>query len=263
MKLRILLYIAVMFIACNAITAKNRSNKIVTLDNYYNHEVNKEGNVWHYTWEDTSMGGFSALGELFKKAGGTLKTLSQKPTEQTLKDSKVYIIVDPDKEKESPAPKYMDEEAANTIMEWVKKGGRLVIFTNDKGNCDLQKINILSEKAGIHFNENSISNERPYSGGERFYDDCAFTKFTKHPIFKGVTKILLKGVCTIKCTKPARGILMADDGSAVMAVSKVEKGLVIAITDPWLYNEYLDDSHLPDDFTNDIAAENLSKWLLD
>ena len=55
---------------------------------------------------------------------------------------------------------------------------------------------------------------------------------------------------------------MDENGAAVMAVAKVGKGKVIAITDPWLYNEYLDGSHLSTDFTNDIAASNLVKWLL-
>lgn len=261
MKRRIYLFLSLL-ISFTALSAQRESNTIITLDNYYNHEVKKDGTVWHYTWDDISMGGFSQLGDLFKKEKATLSTLSQKPTESNLKDSKVYIIVDPDTEKESASPIYMDEEAADAIIEWVKRGGRLLLFTNDKGNCDLDKINILSNKAGIHFNENSISNERPSTNGERHYDDCAFTKFTKHPIFRGVNKIFLKGICTIECKKPARGILKDDNGSVVMAQAKVGKGLVIAITDPWLYNEYMDDSHLSKDFSNDIAASNLVKWLL-
>ncbi len=261
MKRRIYLFLSLL-ISFTALSAQNEAKKIVTLDNYYNHEINKKGQVWHYTWEDTSMGGFSLLGDIFKQNGATLTTLCEKPTKSLLENSKVYIIVDPDTEKESASPNYMDEESADVIIDWVKKGGRLLLFTNDKGNCDLEKINILSEKAGIHFNENSIKNERPSTNGERHYDDCAFTKFPKHPLFRRVQKIFLKGICTIDCKKPARGILMDENGAAVMAVAKVGKGKVIAITDPWLYNEYLDGSHLSTDFTNDIAASNLVKWLL-
>ena len=261
MKRKIFLFLAVL-LTCNITYAQNKSDKVVMLDNYYNHEVNKDGKVWHYTWDDNTNGGFLQLGQLFEEAGGTLKTLTVKPDKSNLKGSKIYIIADPDIESESPSPKYMDEQAASDIMAWVKKGGKLVLFTNDKGNCDLQKINILSEKAGIHFNENSVSNERPFKKGERFFDDCAFTKFTKHPIFKDVKKIFLKGICTIDCTKGARGILMTEKGEVVMAQAKVGKGMVLAITDPWLYNEYIGHILLPDDFTNETAAANLVKWLM-
>ncbi|MCH5689181.1 hypothetical protein LWM68_36000 [Niabella sp. W65] len=42
----------------------------VLLDNYFNNEWKDENGArvaWHYLWSDTSMGGYSELGELFKK----------------------------------------------------------------------------------------------------------------------------------------------------------------------------------------------------
>lgn len=252
------LIISLLLCLCNAVSAQ----KTVMLDNYYNHEINKAGKVWHYTWEDTSEGGFSQLGDMFRNAGGVLKTLTEKPNAANLSGSSVYIIVDPDTEKETKTPNFMDETAATEIMKWVKAGGRLVLFTNDKGNCDLDKINILSEKAGMHFNDNSISNERPFTRTQRYFNDCAFTKFARHPMFKGVNKILLKGVCTIRCVKPAKGIVKSDDGGVVIAQSKIGKGYVIAITDPWLYNEYIGHQLLPADFNNEKAAVNMVEYLL-
>jgi hypothetical protein len=178
MKKCIVTFLSLSFLFLDSFGQKN-----VTLDNYYNHEV-KNGKVWHYTWDDKSMGGFKTLGENFEKFGGTLKTMTKKPTYENLKNSKVYIIVDPDTPKETENPKYMDEEAANEILKWVKKGGNLLLMTNDKFNCDLEHTNILSDKVGIHFNDDCIANERPIINRVRHLDDCAFTHFAKHPLTK-------------------------------------------------------------------------------
>ena len=47
-----------------------------------------------------------------------------------------------------------------------------------------------------------------------------------------------------------------------MTESKVGKGLVVAVGDPWIYNEYIDHAYLPADFENLKAAENLTQYLL-
>ena len=47
-----------------------------------------------------------------------------------------------------------------------------------------------------------------------------------------------------------------------MAITKHGKGMVFAVGDPWLYNEYTDGRKLPADFQNFQAAQDLSAWLL-
>ena len=47
-----------------------------------------------------------------------------------------------------------------------------------------------------------------------------------------------------------------------MAVSKVGKGTVFAVGDPWLYNEYTDGRKLPAKYENYKAMEDLVQWLL-
>jgi unsaturated rhamnogalacturonyl hydrolase len=47
-----------------------------------------------------------------------------------------------------------------------------------------------------------------------------------------------------------------------MAVSKLGKGTVFAIGDPWLYNEYTDGRKLSSSFENNTAAQDLAKWLI-
>jgi unsaturated rhamnogalacturonyl hydrolase len=40
------------------------------------------------------------------------------------------------------------------------------------------------------------------------------------------------------------------------------KGKVLAVGDPWLYNEYADGRKLPAEYENYKAAEDLVKWLI-
>ncbi|MCL5031418.1 MAG: hypothetical protein M1480_20640 [Bacteroidetes bacterium] len=66
-----------------------------------------------------------------------------------------------------------------------------------------------------------------------------FDVFPDHPIFKGVKKIYLKEISTLKLSGSAKPVL-TDKGDVIMASSKLGKGFVFAVGDPWLYNEYID-----------------------
>ena len=139
-----------------AIHAKAQS-KLVTLDSYFNDEYRKNAagqpEPFHYKWEETDNNGFSKLGDIFKSKGAQLQTLYQKPTLGNLKKTNIYIIVDPDTKKESPDPKFISPPDANVIEQWVKAGGKLLLFANDSSNVELPHFNTLAEKFGIHFND--------------------------------------------------------------------------------------------------------------
>jgi unsaturated rhamnogalacturonyl hydrolase len=47
-----------------------------------------------------------------------------------------------------------------------------------------------------------------------------------------------------------------------MASAKLGKGMVFAVGDPWLYNEYMNTRRLPDEYENAKAGKNLFQWLL-
>jgi unsaturated rhamnogalacturonyl hydrolase len=47
-----------------------------------------------------------------------------------------------------------------------------------------------------------------------------------------------------------------------MASARAGKGLVFAVGDPWLYNEYFDSRKLPAEYENAKAGKNLFQWLL-
>ena len=55
---------------------------------------------------------------------------------------------------------------------------------------------------------------------------------------------------------------MRHNGDVIMATAKLGRGVVFAIGDPWLYNEYVDGRKLPPEFENFKAAQDLSRWLI-
>lgn len=235
--------------------------KVVGLDYYYNHEVKKDANgkdvQWHYTWEDKAFSGYSALGNLIENMGATLYEIPKAPTLDELKNVSLYVIVDPDIPAENPTPNYMQDLTISEITKWVDQGGVLVLMLNDKGNCDFEHINKLSEKFGIHFNEDS----RNRVVGTQF-DMGKFDKFPKHPIFENVKHVYLKEISTLTLKEPAKAIF-TDSSHVVMAGANYGKGFVFAVGDPWIYNEYFDNRKLPVEFENYKAAKNLYGWLLE
>jgi len=71
----------------------------------------------------------------------------------------------------------------------------------------------------------------------------------------------MKEVASLTLAGNAEPILMSG-GNVIIASSKYGQGLVLAIGDPWLYNEYIDNRILPADFENYLAARNFCNWLL-
>ena len=236
-------------------------NKVVGLDYYFNDEwkEDKTGKKvrYHYTWEDENINsGYSKLGNIITHLDAGLTELPEAPTQKSLSRLSIYFIVDPDTKAENPNPHYIDSSSVKVIVNWVKNGGVLVLFGNDKGNAEFEHLNNLTENFGIQFNE--VSRNRVVDDK---FDMGKFDNFPDQPIFKGVKKIYLKEISTFSLTPPAKPIL-TDSGDVIMASSDFGKGFVFAVGDPWLYNEYIDNHKLPVGFENYKAAENLFKWLL-
>jgi unsaturated rhamnogalacturonyl hydrolase len=82
-----------------------------------------------------------------------------------------------------------------------------------------------------------------------------------HEIFATARNLYLKEVSTLKLSSPARSVL-SEGNDVIMAVSKVGKGTVFAVGDPWLYNEYIDGRKLPPEYDNYRAASDLALWLI-
>ena len=233
----------------------------VALDHYYNNETrkNKKGKEepFHYILSDTTDSGFSEFGGVFKKDGAKISELKSAPTAKNLKPYSIYMIVDPDTPQETSKPNYIEGKDVNVITDWVKNGGFLVLFANDKGNCEFEHLNNLAGRFGFHFNEVSLNHVE----GNNF-NMGAFTNLPYHPIFNGVSKIYMKEISTITVDAPQH-IILKKGNDAAIAFKRFGSGAVLAVGDPWLYNEYIGHRRLPLDFENHKAAENMVKWMLD
>ena len=239
---------------------KPGKNKVFLLDDYYNAEKKKDIKgveyAYHYKWPEMYNNGFSFLGNIITSNGLQTKTLSQAPTAGNLKNASIYMIVDADNIADNPTPNYMNDRDAQEIYNWVKAGGVLVLFHNDKPNADFTAINKLSDLFGIHFNEDTYNKVvgTNYVGGK-------IDVPTGDQIFKNVQTIYQKEVCSITVKAPARSVLTKGD-LVVFATAKIGKGTVFATGDPWLYNEYTDGRMLPAIYQNAEAAKDLVKWLI-
>ena len=235
-------------------------NKVFLLDDYYNAEKKKDIKgvqyAYHYKWPEMYNNGFSFLGNIITTNGLQTKTLSQAPTAGNLKNASIYMIVDADNIADNPTPNYMNDRDAQEIYNWVKAGGVLVLFHNDKPNADFTAINKLSDLFGIHFNEDTYNKVIGinYLGGK--IDVPA-----GHQILKNVQTIYQKEVCSITVKAPAKSVLTKGD-LVVFATAKIGKGTVFATGDPWLYNEYTDGRMLPAMYQNAEAAKDVVKWLI-
>jgi len=234
--------------------------KTVLLDDYYNSEKKKDitGKLmpFHYKWDEMPNSGFSYFGNVFNKYGIQTKTLSDAPEAKNLAQADIFIIVDADNIADNPQPNYVQPKDADAIYDWVKKGGVLVLLHNDKGNAEFEHFNTLTEKFGIHFNEDS---RNKVIGNQ--YETGTFNLTSSNEIFKTAKKVYLKEISTLKLSTPARAIL-TDNGDNIIAVSKVGKGTVFAVGDPWVYNEYVDGRKLPAEYENNKAANDLVVWLM-
>jgi unsaturated rhamnogalacturonyl hydrolase len=245
-----------MLAAIELMKKSNTKKKTIGLDYYFNNEW-KDGKQWHYTWEDKSNGGFYELGEIFKQYGAEITSVKTAPSPEALKGINVYIIVDPDTPAETENPNYIDEASRNSITEWVKNGGALLVMVNDSGNCEFKNMNLLMNNFGMQFNEvrhNLVTGKN--------FDMGKFDNLPEHPLFEGVNKIYMKEISSINLSENVEPVLSRGD-DVYMAITKFGDGFVVAIGDPWLYNEYIDNRKLPKEFENYKAAVNLVKWLLD
>lgn len=236
------------------------SQPVILLDAYYNNETKKDSTGkevhWHYAWEDFSDGGFALLAKICSEKGASLKTITAAPTANDLSDASVYIIVDPDHIKDNPSPHYMNSTDANTIATWVKKGGVLLMMANDSLNCDLDHFNILANKFGIAFTKESINMVKGVN-----YEMGNVYPVKGNSIFSNDVKIFMKDVSALSISKKV--IPIADNrDKTIVAYTRFGKGHVVAIGDPWLYNEYIDNRKLPATFQNTKAAEELISALL-
>jgi len=234
--------------------------KTVLLDDHFNHEIRKgklgTDEVFHYKMDERLDSGYSIFMNTFRTAGGRTAQLSAAPTAANLAGASVYIIVDPDTDKETANPKFIGPQDVKAIAEWVKNGGVLALFGNDGPNCELDHFNELAKVFGITFNKDSeykvLNND--YKMGKVMIP-------AGNPVLATTKEIYIKEISTLTLAAPAKSVLTVD-GKNILAIAKYGKGGVFVIGDPWLYNEYTDGRRLPYEYENFRAAQDLARWLI-
>jgi unsaturated rhamnogalacturonyl hydrolase len=237
--------------------------KTVLLDRWFNSEKRKNATgkdvYWHYVWNERSHPGFYTFGNIFENNGAKLASLDVAPTAANLKSASVYIIVDPDHIRDNPKPNYVTPNDVKIIGDWVKAGGTLLLMANDSNNCDLKHLNLLSGLFGINFTDKSLNMVKNDT-----YEQGVVLPGAGNSVFKSPSKMYLKEVSAIELPSPLipAKANAVKDGDIIIATANFGKGKVLAVGDPWLYNEYVDGRKLPAEYENYKAAEDLVKWLL-
>ncbi|HTY85609.1 MAG TPA: DUF4350 domain-containing protein [Silvibacterium sp.] len=242
------------------ISVRAAQGQTVMLDAWYNSQQRKNAagqtEYFHYKWNDTTDTGYSLLGQIFQSYGAKLDTLYAAPTVENLRNAQYYIIASPDIPVRNPHPHYVQPEDAAQIAEWVKQGGVLVLMDNDPANADIEHLDLIADRFGIHFN--SVLSHHvvgdDYPAGQ--------IKVTGGgPIFWKPHTLYMKDTCTISVKAPAEALL-EDKGDVMIAAAKYGKGTVVAVVDPWLYNEYTNPRKNPPEQDNYAAGKEFVGWLL-
>ncbi len=241
--------------------------KTVLLDAWFNSQRRKTpaGNeqLFHYKWTDEANSGYSTWADMFGQYGMRTEMLEHAPRATDLKGVGVYVIVAPDNLKLNPNAHFMDQESADAIVDWVKAGGVLVLMENDIERADQVHFDLLSDRFGVHFNPAMKQDELNNSYVNTIVPVPAGTG----GIFKQDFKGLMKQICTITASAPAKVILRAHgtdaEGETVMTLTYLGRGVVYANVDPWVYNEYTDGRKNPLDEQNFAAGQELTRWIIE
>jgi unsaturated rhamnogalacturonyl hydrolase len=252
-----------------ASTATMDRGKTVAVDAWFNSQTRKNAmgqtELFHYKWDDDTNNGFAFLGRAFQRYGAGLETVKDAPGTAAgaaeLKKAQVFLMASPDIPSKNPQPNYMDKASGDAIEAWVKAGGVLLLFMNDKDNTEFEHFNTLSQRFGIKFNPVL----RNHVVGDDFPAGTLLIP-AGTGVFSEPHKAYLKDTCTISVSGPAKAVVTASSEpktDVMMAVAKVGKGTVFAVTDPWVYNEYVDRrNNLPVEFDGFAAAVDLAGWAL-
>jgi unsaturated rhamnogalacturonyl hydrolase len=232
-------------------------HKTALIDAWFNSQTRKNAfgqtEPFHYKWDDDSASGYSLFGRAFQSYGVSLATLPAAPTAAALAHANIYLIASPDIPIKNPNPHTMDKPSADAIEAWVRSGGVLLLFSNDRDNTEFTGFNTLSDRFGIHFNpvlSHHVVGEDHASG------EVVIPANTG--IFGAGFSAFMKDTCSITVRGPAKAVV-TDHGDIMIAISHLGKGVVLAVTDPWVYNEYADGRKMRQ-YDGFEAAQDLAAW---
>jgi len=231
--------------------------KTALVDAWFNSQTRKNAfgqtELFHYKWDDDTNNGYSFFGRAFQRYGVSLATETTAPTSVNLAKAQIYVIASPDIPIKNPNPHYMDKGSGDAIEAWVKAGGVLLLFSNDRDNTEFTYFNTLSDRFGIHFNPVLSHHviDPDHSTGEVVIPAGT-------GIFGSGFTAYMKDTSTITVSGRAKAVV-TDHGDVMIAVSHVGKGVVLAVTDPWFYNEYADGRKMGQ-YRGFEAAQDVAAW---
>lgn len=202
------------------------SRKVVAVDAWHNRETEP-----HYAWEGKYQGGFSGLGEMLRGLGAETRTVKESLTAKSLEGIDCLIIVDPDTAKEASNPNLITDAEIESLVAWVRNGGKLLLLGNDPGNSEFTRFNALAGKFGVQFEERKHADAQ--SNSKLTVQTPVGGWFTPGLKFYGVD------VAPLRISAAKSTTLLSERDTVLMAGVAEGKGQVIALGDPWLYNEYL------------------------
>jgi unsaturated rhamnogalacturonyl hydrolase len=234
----------------------------VLVDAWFNSQTRKnaagETELFHYKWDDLSNSGFSLFGHIWRSYGVATKTLTSAPDAEKLKGGQYYILASPDNTAKNPNPHYMTEADAGQVAQWVRGGGVLLLMANDPANGDIEHLDLLADKFGLHFNNVLVHHVEgdDFPAGRIDVAEPA-------PPFAHPHVLYMKDTCSLQLSGKAEPLMKDKNGDLLMAWTKFGKGMVFAVTDPWVYNEYTDGRKLPAEYDNFGGGVDLVRWLVE
>jgi unsaturated rhamnogalacturonyl hydrolase len=130
------------------------------------------------------------------------------------------------------------------------------MMENDPANADIAHFDLLADRFGLHFNNVLVH----HVVGDDFpagrIDVGATAPFT-HP-----HTIYMKDTCSLTLSGKAVPLIVWK-GDTLMAWTRFGRGIVVAVTDPWLYNEYTDGKKLPPMYDQQKAGREFVAWIVE
>lgn len=231
--------------------SQSAAGKVVGLDYYFYAppaRMNEDGRQLPagYTWEERGDSGFYELGNLFENTGAFIAEVKEKPTAEVLERLSIYLIV----AKQHPIHQPLEMQTKSAILQWVQAGGVLVLM--QAALREASTLNELTAPWGITFHEvQSAKDPEP----------IILRRLPSHPIFEGLKVLSWQGNGYLQLGPAAQPLLLVKQ-RVVMASTVVGRGLIVALTAPWLRNSYFYSDNTSIESESWQSGENFCAWLL-
>ncbi len=202
---------------------------------------------------------YSGFADKFNAAGSTVAINREKITQQTLEGVRSYVIAGPTEE--------LGPHEMAALHSFVSKGGNLLVLLHISS-----PVARLTESFGILVSNFVLAEQSGNIGGQP--QDFHVTRFTDHPVTKGLTKIAVYGTWGLMAEKKSIEVAATSDKAwadlnrdrkldegepvasfGIIAISGYGSGKVVVVADDAPFaNKFLKEAD------NGRLADNLVGW---